>query len=237
MSSPRHRFSRVLLLTFTVAGTVLFACSGSEETSVVIDDDDGPTPTPIEAETALNEALQAFNEYCLAAETQGSETSYPTTLVTPNRGGSSYEYRQFEALMEAGLLDTTVVQTRGNVPAHRFSLTEKGRRNQFEIADSRGYKRMFCYAIPQVAQLDSIKAVFNAGPNPLVRVWFTYEHSDLRRWVESPRIQSTFSGVPSLSSFQQPQTAKELLIQVDSAWVDRRLTGYDRPPERPNAPS
>lgn len=214
------------------ASAVLLACSGSEQ-SIVIDDEDGPVPTPVEAERALNEALQSFNEYCITA----TESSYPVTIVNRNRGESSYQFRKLSALTEAGLLDSTLVQTDGNLPVHRFSLTQKGRETQFDIAQGRGYKSRFCYAVPAVARLDSIKSVYNSGPNPLARIWFTYEYKDRKRWSESPAIQRTFSSLPSVPSSQEKQAAKELLTRIDTTWVDRRLTGFERRPDRSQPPS
>jgi len=216
-------------------GSGLLACSGGDQ-AVVIRGEEGPTPTPPDARKALNEALQAFNDYCLAPDAQGGGT-YPIALVNPGTNTSSYRHRQLAALREAGLLDTTVAQSDGGLPVHRFDLTRTGRESQYEIAQGQGYENMFCYAIPRVTQLDSIKAIYNAGPNPLARVWYTYSYQDQASWVESPGVQRSFSGLPPLPSPQARRSDRKLLVRVDSAWVDRRLTGYDRPPERPNPPA
>ena len=225
-----------LALVGVFLGAGLFACSGGEE-AVVVREDEGPAPAPADARVALNEALQAFNDYCLVPAAQGSDTTYPIALVNPGSSTSSYRYRQLLALREAGLLDTTVARSSGGLPVHRFGLTETGRESQYDIAGSQSYQRMFCYAIPRVTRLDSIKAVYNAGPNPLAQVWFSYGYTDQASWVESPALQHSFSGLDPLPSPQSRRSARKLLVRVDSAWVDRRLTGYDRPPERPNRPS
>jgi len=224
-----------LVLVVTFLGGGLLACSGGDE-AVVVRDEDGPVPAPADARPALNEALQAFNDYCLVPAAQGRDTTYPITLLNPGSGTSSYRYRQLSALRETGLLDTTVARSNDGLPIHRFALTQTGRESQYDIAGSQGYQRMFCYAIPRVTRLDSIKAVYNAGPNPLARVWFSYGYTDQAAWVESPAIRRSFSGLNPLPSPQARQSARKLLVRVDSAWVDRRLTGYDRPPDRPNRP-
>lgn len=224
------------MLAVVVLGGVL-ACSGGEEASVVIRDEEGPAPAPPEARRALNEALQAFNRYCLAPAAQGSGTTYPIALVQSGSGEASYRFRQLSALRQAGLLDTTVERSNGGLLVHRFGLTPSGRQSQYEIAQGQGYRRMFCYAVPRVARLDSVKAVFNAGPNPLARVWFTYSYGDLGAWAESADVKRAFSGLDPLPARQARRSTNKLLVRVDSAWVDRRLTGYERPPKRPSPPS
>jgi len=223
-----------LLLVAAVLGAGLLACSGGDR-AVVIRDEEGPTPTPADTRKALNEALQAFNDYCLAPDAQENET-YPIALVNPGTN-SSYRYRQLAALRVAGLLDTTVTRSDGGLPVHRFDLTRTGRESQYEIAQGQGYENMFCYAIPRVTRIDSIKAIYNAGPNSLARVWYTYGYQDQASWVESPGVQRSFSGLSSLPSPRARRSDRKLLVRVDSAWVDRRLTGYDRPPERPTPPA
>jgi len=229
---PRAPF---LLFVAVVLGSGILACSGGDQ-AVVIRDEEGPTPTPADTRKALNEALQAFNDYCLAPDAQGNEP-YPIALVNPGTSTSSYRYRQMAALREAGLLDTTVTQSDGGLPVHRFDLTKTGRASQYEIARGQGYENMFCYAIPRVTQIDSIKAIYNAGPNALARVWYSYGYQDQASWVESPGVQRSFSGLNPLPSPQARRADRKLLVRVDSAWVDRRLTGYDRPPERPAPPA
>ena len=229
------RLRAVHVVLVVLLGSGILACSGNEAT-VVVRDEEGPTPTPADARTALNEALQAFNEHCLAPAAQGRDTTYPIALVNPG-ASTSYRHRQLNALRAAGLLDTTVARSSGGLPVHRFALTQRGRGSQYEIAQGQGYRRMFCYAIPRVTRLDSIKAVYNAGPNPLARVWFTYGYEDQASWAESPAVRRSFSGLAPLPSSQIRESDRKLLIRVDSAWVDRRLTGYERPPERPGPPS
>jgi hypothetical protein len=224
-----------LTLVAVLLGTGVLACSGGDQ-AVVIRDEEGPTPSPVDTRTALNEALQAFNEYCLAPDAQAGST-YPVALVNPGTNSASYRYRQLAALREAGLLDTTVARSDGGLPVHRFDLTKNGRASQYEIAQGQEYEHMFCYAIPRVTQLDSIKAIYNAGPNALARVWYSYGYQDQASWVESPAVQRSFSGLNPLPSPQARRSDRKLLVRVDSAWVDRRLTGYDRPPERPTPPA
>jgi hypothetical protein len=226
-----------LLVVAAVVLGGLLACSGGEEASVTVRDEEGPVPSPVGTRTALNEALQAFNRYCLVPAAQGSGTTYPIALVRSGSGESSYRYRQLSALRQAGLLDTTVARSAGGLLVHRFGLTESGRQSQYEIAEGQGYRRMFCYAVPRVTRLDSIKAVYNAGPNPLARIWYTYGYENRGDWVESSAVQRSFSGIDPLPATRTRPSARALLVRVDSAWVDRRLTGYDRPPKRPNPPS
>lgn len=230
---------RPLALAFlsVLLGISGLGCVGSDEAAVVIRDEEGPTPTPADTRTALNEALQSFNPHCLAPSVHNSEDPYPVSVLSPGSNEASYRYRQLQALTRAGLLDTTVVDTTGSLPVHQFEPTSVGQENMYDIAQGGGYRKMFCYATPHVTQLDSIKAIYNSGPNPLAKVWFEYGYRDLGTWVESAAIQRTFSGLESLPSPQARHSAEELLVQVDSAWVDRRLTGYERPPDRPNPPS
>ncbi len=235
MSFPFYRFPLLLILTCLV-GFGLLACGGSSATEVVIQDEQGPTPTPDEAREAIGEALAAFNQFCLVPAAQNAPNAYPVSIANPNPNNPSFQYRQLLALSEVGLLDTTVTRSQGGLPVHRFSITQKGKQTQYEIAQSRGYEPMFCYAIPEVTRLDSIKAVYNSGPNALAQVWFAYRYTNLQKWVEAPIVQQNFSGLQSLPS-RAPRAANMLLMRVDTAWVDRRLTGYERPPENPNAPS
>jgi hypothetical protein len=95
---------------------------------------------------------------------------------------------------------------------------------------------MFCYAVPEIARIDSIAARYNSGPNALAQVWFAYRYANRGKWVQSPAVQRAYSGLQSLPD-RSPRTSEILLVRVDSAWVDRRLTGYARPPENPNAPT
>jgi hypothetical protein len=227
----------VLLLVATlVVGIGGLACGGSDEATddIVTDDSKGPIPTPKEARQALNEALQAFNRHCIAPRAQGAENSYPLTLFNPNPSAPSYKYRQLQALAQAGLLTKEVARDERDLPVHRFALTEAGRSSQYDIAQARRYKPMFCYATPHVARLDSIKSVYTSDPKPLANVWFVYTYRNLGRWAESASIQRTFSGMPPLPSSSDTLRTEQLLIRADSAWVDRRLTGYDRPPDRPS---
>jgi hypothetical protein len=226
-----------LALTSLLLSIGILGCGGGDEATVVIRDEDGPTPTPTDARTALNEGLQSFNEHCLTPIAQKSGDSYPTSVLGPQSNEASHRYQQLQTLTQAGLLDMTVVDTTGSLPVHRFAPNSQGQESLYEIVQGGGYTEMFCYAIPHVTRLDSIKAVYNAGPNPLARVWFEYGYQDLGSWVESDAVQRTFSGLEPLPSPQARHSGVELLVRVDSAWVDRRLTGYERPPDRPNPPT
>lgn len=231
----RVRHSAVLLVTTFVLGISLLACGGSDEATapeVVIEDKKGPVPTPEKTEPALNEALQAFNKYCVSPRAE-SEAEFPVKLINPNSRSPTHQYQQLWVLKQIGLLDTTATESTGGLPVHEFSITEKGERTRYDIAQSRGYQRMFCYGVPRVSRIDSIKSVYNAGPNELAKVWFKYRIEDRRSWGESAAVRNTFPGVSSLPASGTQRSAEELLVQVDSAWVDRRLTGYSRPPEGP----
>jgi hypothetical protein len=237
-----RRFS-LSLVTALVLGLGLLACGGSDEatseeaeTGLVIRDEEGPAPTAEEAKKALDESLQAFNPFCLTPIAE-NEADYPITLVNPNSRAPSHQYRELWALKQAGLLDTSAAQSTGGLPVHKFSLSKKGEQTRYEIAQSRSYRRMFCYAVPVVTQLDSIKSVYNSGPNSLARVWFSYGYTDLAPWVNTPILQRTFSNLNPLPSKKETYNTKKLLVRVDSAWVERRLTGYERPPKRPNPPT
>lgn len=227
----------LLLCTTVLLGLGLLACSSSEETqNVIIREQEGPAPTKKEARKALNEALQAFNEYCLSPIAE-SQANYPITLVNPNARDPSHQYRELWSLAQAGLLDTTAAQSTGGLPVHQFSLSAKGKKTRYDIAQARGYRRMFCYAVPVVTQLDSIKGIYNSGPNSLAKVWFSYGYTDLGTWVDTPAVRNTFSGLNALPSKTLSRTDEKLLVRIDSAWVDRRLTGYERPPKRPDPPT
>ena len=229
----------LLLCATLLLGLGLLACGGSGEATqqgVVIQEEEGPAPSAEEAQKALNEALQAFNGYCLSPLAE-SESDYPITLVNPNARSPTHQYRELSSLAQAGLLDTTAAQSTGGLPVHRFSLSPKGEQTRYDIAQSRGYQRMFCYAVPVVTKLDSIKTIYNSGPNSLAKVWFSYGYTDLGSWVNTRSLQTTFSGLSSLPSKTLSRTDTKLLVRVDSAWVDRRLTGYERPPKRPDPPT
>ncbi len=235
MALPTPR--AVLLLTATmIIGIGGLACGGGEETasSVVTDDEHGPIPTSAEARGALNEALQAFNDHCITPRAQEENASYPLSLFNPDPDSPSFRYRQLLALKRAGLLKGTITRNERGVPVHRFALTKSGRAAQYEIAQGRSYEPMFCYAVPHVVQLDSIKSVYTSDPSPLANIWFVYTYRNLGRWAESASIRRSFSGLTPLPAPSDTLRAEHLLIQVDSAWVDRRLTGYDRPPGRPS---
>ena len=138
------------------------------------------------------------------------------------------------ALTRAGLLEEKITRDERGLPVHRFTIAKEGRTSHYDIAQGRRYEKRFCYAVPHVAKLDSIKAVYTSDPNPLANVWFTYAYRDLGRWAESRTIRRVFSGMPPLPSRTDTTRTEQLLIRVDSAWVDRRLTGYERPPSRPS---
>ncbi len=232
MASNVSRVALPLTATLLV-GLSLLACSGSEEVNEIVkDDEEGPIPEAQQAEQALNEALTAFNDYCLYPRAQGPRASYPLQLFNPNT--STLRYRQLRALAEAGLLDTTITKGRQGLPVHRFALTKTGRASQYDIAEARSYRPKFCYAVPEVTRIDSIKAVYTSGPNPLARIWFTHSYPDVADWIDARLVRRSFSGRPPTPSPSDTLHTDELLIQVDSAWVDRRLIGYDRPPDRPS---
>jgi hypothetical protein len=226
----------LLLLGTLLAGAGLLACGGSAETAsdVATDTTQGPIPSPASARQALNESLHAFNDYCLAPNAQSAADSYPLELFNPSPNAPSFKYRQLWALTQVGLLDTTITRGARGLPVHRFPLTDAGRAAQYDIAQGRTYKPMFCYAVPHVVRLDSIRAVYTSGPNPLANVWFTYSYRDLGEWRRARPIRQAFSGLRPLPSPTDTLRTDQLLIRVDSAWIDRRLSGYDRPPERPN---
>lgn len=215
-------------------GIALLGCMGSEGNELVIDDEDGPVPTAKEARVALDEALQAFNEHCVVPTIQPDDSNYPITMLHPDSSRRSFEYEQLWALKEAGLLDTTEVRAEAGFPVHRFSLTKKGKQAQYDIAEGRGYRTMFCYAIPHVTRLDSIKAVYTSGPNPLAKVWFAYRYKPNGTWGRTPALQRTFSSIDRpRPAPDENHVGEQLLMRADTAWVDRRLTGYEEPPSRP----
>lgn len=223
----------LLLIASLLLGSGLLACSGTDETSIVTDDEDGPIPTSTDARDALNEALQSFNDHCLLPAAQRND-AYPLSLFNPNSSAPSFAYRQLQALAQAGLLDTTIARGERGIPVHRFSLTDDGREAQYEIAQGQKYRPMFCYAIPRVDRIDSIKAVYTSGPNPLAKVWFTYKHRAPAPWIEAEGVQRVFSNRPPMPSENDTIHTTLLLMRTDSAWVDRRLTGFDRLPDRPS---
>ena len=225
---PALRLAAAVLL-----GIGLLGCGGSEEyEDVVTNEKEGPIPTPPQAERALNEALQAFNDHCLAPRAQGRDAEYPLPLFNPS--ATSFKYRQLRALSTVGLLDTTVAEGRRGLPVYRFALTKTGRASQYDIAQGQGYRPMFCYTAPEVVQVDSIKSVYTSGPNALANVWFAYSYRSPADWIDSPAIQRSFSRLPSTPSPTDTFRTEQLLMQLDSAWVDRRLAGYERPPEPPS---
>lgn len=231
------RHSTLLLLTIVFVGGGLLACGGGAETAesdVVTDAQLGPIPTPPSARRAVDQALQTFNDHCVAPSAQGEDASYPLELFNPSPSAPSLKYQQLRAFVEAGLLDTTVVQGQGNLPIHRFNLTRKGRAAQYEIAQSRTYTPMFCYAVPHVVRLDSIKAVYNSGPNPLASVWYAYSYRNLGDWRRSRSIRRGYTAIPPLPSASDTLQTNQLLVRVDGSWIDRRLTGYERPPDHPS---
>ncbi len=224
-----------LLLISVLIGFGGLACSGSEDTAkpdTIIKEERGPAPSPDEAEKAINEALRAFNRYCVGPRAE-SDAEFPITLVNPDSRSPTHQYQQLWVLKEIGLLDTTAASSTGGLLVHKFSITPQGERTRYDVAQSQGYRRMFCYGVPKVVWVDSIKSIYNAGPNNLAKVWFRYRVADRRSWAESAAVRNTFPGVSPLPPPESRRAAEELLVQVDSAWVDRRLTGYERPPKGP----
>jgi hypothetical protein len=234
MSGSPSRAALLLVATL-LTGLVLVACSGNTETTtsdVTTDTTKGPIPRTAGARQALNEALQTFNDYCLAPTAQGAEGEYPLEVFNPSPNAPSFKYRELRALAQVGLLDTSVVRGARGLPVHRFGLTDAGRSAQYDIAQGRSYKAMFCFGVPQVVRLDSIKAIYTSGPNPLARVWFAYSYQDIGEWRNAPAVRRAFSALPPLPSSSETLYTKQLLVRVDSAWIDRRLTGFARPPDR-----
>lgn len=236
MSFSVRRSLFLLSATFLI-GLGGLACGGSDEAAndIVTDDSEGPIPSSEDAQNAINESLQAFNEYCIAPRAQGRDNEYPLTLFNPDPNASSFKYRQLQALVQAGLLEKTVQENeQRGLPIHRFALTKEGKQAQYEIARARDYTSMFCYATPQVVRIDSIKSVYTSDPDPLANVWFAYTYQNQEQWAESNAIQRVFRGLRSRPSPTDTLYTDQLLIRADSAWVDRRLTGYERPPSRPS---
>jgi hypothetical protein len=234
---PDSARAGLLLLATLLTGSVLFACGGGGPevaSDVVTDTTQGPIPPPTDARQALNESLQAFNDHCLAPTAQSAADTYPLELFNPSPNAPSFKYRQLWALTQVGLLDTTIVRGARGLPVHQFRLTSAGRTAQYDIAQGRTYKPMFCYAVPRVVRLDSIKAVYNSGPNPLAKVWFAYSYRNQGDWRRARPIRRAYSALPPLPPSADTLRTDQLLIEVDSAWIDRRLTGYDRPPSRPS---
>lgn len=230
----RVRQSAILFATLVLCLGIL-ACGGSDKAaspSIVIEEEKGPAPTPEESRTALDEALRAFNRYCVSPLAE-QEANFPIKLINPKTRAQTHQYQQLWVLKQIGLLDTTATESTGGLPVHEFSITRKGERTRYDIAQSRGYQRMFCYGVPKVSRIDSIKAIFNSGPNELAKVWFAYGVENRRSWGKSAAVRNTFPGVSTLPPTGTERRTEQLLVQVDSAWVDRRLTGYSRPPKGP----
>lgn len=237
MSGPLSRAALLSCATL-FTGLILVACGSNTETTssdVVTDTTQGPVPSPADTRQALNEALQTFNNYCLAPAAQDAEGEYPVELFNPSPTAPSFKYRELRALAQVGLLDTSVVRGARGLPVHRFGLTDAGRSAQYDIAQGRSYKAMFCFGVPRVVRVDSIKAVYNSGPNPLARAWFAYSYQDVGDWRNAPAVRRAFSALPPLPSSNETLYTRQLLVRVDSAWIDRRLTGFARPPERPGS--
>lgn len=227
--------SVVLLIAAIVVGTGLLACGGSTETSdIVTDDTEGPIPSTPRARQALNDALQAFNDYCLTPDAQAPGATYPLSVFNPNPNAPSFKYQQLLALRRAGLLDTTLTQGQRGLPVHRFRLTSAGRAAQYEIAQGQDYRPMFCYAVPEVVRIDSIKSVYTSGPNPLANIWFAFSYQNIGDWIDLSSVRRSFTGLQPPPSSTDTLYTDQLLIEVDSAWVDRRLTGYERLPDQPS---
>lgn len=234
MSGPASR-PALLLLALALVAAGLLACGGGAETThsdVATDTTQGPIPSVPGTRQALNTALRTFNPHCLAPAAQRRSGAYPIRLFNPSLDAPSFKYRELQALVQAGLLDTTVAEGARGLPVHEFRLTSAGRDAQYEIAQTRTYTPMFCYAVPRVVRLDSIKAVYNSGPNALANVWFSYSYQNLGEWRRSRLIRRSFSGLPPLPAPSDTLRTRQLLVRVDSAWIDRRLTGYGRPPDR-----
>lgn len=228
-------------LFFLVAGTLvvglgLLSCGETKPTSdVPISNEYGAAPTPSEARSALNAAFEAFNDYCLSPGQQGARISFPFSLVNPETQNRTFQYRQLEALLQVGLLDTSHVEARRGLPLVRFALTQKGKEAQYNIVKGRGRQTAFCYAVPQVTALDSIKSIFNSGPNPLAKVWFSYQYQNRGEWINADSIQKVFANIRSLPQPNQNESAEKLLVRVGTTWTDRRLAGSR--PRRPDSTS
>lgn len=216
----------ILFTGALLASLSLLACGETKPTSdVVISNEMGPTPTPDEARAALNDALEAFNDHCILPGEQGAHITFPFSLINPNTRNRTFQYSQLQALVTVGLLDTTQVEARGGLPVVRYSLTPKGKNARYEVVQGRSRRTAFCYAVPQVARLDSIKSSFNSGPNSPVQVWFSYQYEHRGQWVKTDSIQKTFANLRSLPEQNTPQSGKNVLIRMDTTWVDQRLAG------------
>lgn len=217
----------------------LLSCGETKPaTDVLISNEMGPTPTPEEARAALNEALEAFNDHCILPGEQGAQITFPFSLLNPSTRNRTFQYTQLQALVGVGLLDTTRVRVRGGLPVVRYTLTPKGKKARHDIVYGRSRRTAFCYAVPQVVRLDSIKSRFSSSPNPLAEVWFSYHYQHRGQWVKTDSIQETFATIRSLPERNSPQSAKKVLIRVnDTTWVDQRLPGTAAPRRRPSSNS
>lgn len=230
-ASVLPQFMSARQLFFLAAGTLLvgvglLSCGETKSTSTVpISNNYGAAPTPTEAQAALNAAFAAYNDYCLSPGQQGAHISFPFSLVNPGTQNRTFQYRQLEALVQVGLLDTSHVEARRGLPLVRFSLTQKGKKAQYNVVKGQGRRTAFCYAVPKVTGLDSIKSVFNSGPNPLAKVWFSYQYQKRGEWVNADSIQKVFANIRSLPQRNQPESAEKLLVRVGTTWTDRRLVG------------
>lgn len=215
-----------LLIGALLLSLGLLACGETRPASdVLISNEQGPTPSPQEARAALNEALEAFNDHCILPGEQGAQITFPFSLVNPDTRNRTFQYTQLQALVDVGLLDTTHVEARGGLPVVRYEVTAKGKTAQYEVIQGRSRRTAFCYAVPQVARIDSIKSKYTSGPIPLANVWFSYHYERRGQWVETDTIQKTFANLRSVPQPNNPKTDKKLLIRVDTTWVDQRLAG------------
>lgn len=207
-------------------GASVVACGGGTRSNTV-DEQRGLVPTPAEAEEAINEALQALNEYCVSPGAFRGDASFPLSVVNPNPDQPSFQNRELMVLTEAGLLDTTLVEEDGSVPIQKFSLSPRGEKALSRIVRGRRTSPMFCYAFPRVARLDSVKAVQSRAPGRQAEVWFGFHYRETADWIDTPAVARIFSGLPSPPPPEDTMQAKERLTRFNGRWMDQRLTGNE----------
>jgi hypothetical protein len=203
---------------------LLVACGGSDTAVVVQQSEEAEVPSATTARSALDVSLSAFNEACVVP-VRIQQSSFPVTVIAPNRQERSTRYRELNALASAGVL--TADTTTRNLERLTFRVSDAWQDARKDILDPRrGVQEALCYATPRVTAVDTIKAIEGRTTRKLAEVVFRYTYSQAAAWAQTPEVKRAF---PKVRAFLQrngsERRRRQTLVATDDGWVDVRLRG------------
>ncbi|PEN14247.1 hypothetical protein CRI94_04195 [Longibacter salinarum] len=213
---------RPLALVCALCLTGLFvACSGAETTT---DESGRPMPSESAAEDAITESLIAFNDACINPQALSQGETFPVTLIEPDTTRPTVAVRQFLTLEDAELLSSNrIVDERGLVK-NTFTLTDDGQKSLKTVYQFRGWRSAFCYATPEVTEIDTIFALRQRAQQPLAEVQYSYELTDVEDWARRDDIQRNYRDVPDiLRETNQTKSGRETVALTDTGWRSLRV--------------